>query len=121
MLEIKHLTKFYGKVAVLQDLNLSIKEGEIYGLLGANGAGKTTTINVICGLLNYDQGTVHINEQNLSQNSKYLLGVAPQENLLYPQLSCRQNLAFFGKIYGLKGTKLKSSIHGCLEGVSLLE
>ena len=121
MLKIKHLTKFYGKVAVLQNLNLSIKEGEIYGLLGANGAGKTTTINVICGLLNYDQGTVHINGQNLSQNSKYLLGVAPQENLLYPQLSCRQNLAFFGKIYGLKGTKLKSSIHGCLEGVSLLE
>ncbi len=121
MLEIKDLTKFYGKVAVLQDLNLSIKEGEIYGLLGANGAGKTTTINIICGLLNYEQGTVNINGQNLSQNSKYLLGVAPQENLLYPQLSCSQNLAFFGKIYGLKGRQLKTAIHSSLNGVSLLD
>lgn len=121
MLQIKNLTKFYGKRAVLQDLNLNIKQGEIYGLLGANGAGKTTTINIICGLLNYDDGLVNINGENLSARSKYLLGVAPQENLLYPQLSCAENLSFFGKIYGLKGTKLKSAINRCLQGVNLLD
>ncbi len=121
MLEIQNLTKFYGKIAVLQDLFLNIKQGEIYGLLGANGAGKTTTINIICGLLDYDRGSVTINGENLSQKSKYLLGVAPQENLLYPQLSCAENLAFFGKIYGLKGTKLKSAINHSLQSVSLLD
>lgn len=121
MLEIKDLNKFYGKKQVLNNLNLSINNGEIYGLLGANGAGKTTTINIICGLLNYEQGSVKINEHFLSTKTKYWLGVAPQENLLYPQLSCAENLAFFGKIYGLKGTQLTSNIHYCLQAVNLWE
>ncbi len=120
MLEINQLTKFYGNKKVLDELNLHINKGEICGLLGANGAGKTTTINLICGLLNYTSGSIFINREKLSHKTKYLLGVSPQENLLYPYLSCVQNLAFFGKLYGLKGTKLKSSIYQCLEAVNLL-
>lgn len=119
MLEIKNLSKFYGKKQVLTDLNLTINAGEIYGLLGANGAGKTTTINIICGLLNYEGGSVKINHHNLSSKTKPWLGVAPQENLLYPQLSCGENLAFFGKIYGLKGTKLTTAINYSLQAVNL--
>ena len=121
MLKIEKLTKFYGKRKVLQDLNLEINQGEIYGLLGANGAGKTTTINIICNLLNADSGFVKINNQYISHKTKSLLGVAPQKNLIYPQLTCAENLAFFGKIYGLKATKLKSSINASLSAVNLLD
>lgn len=121
MLKIEKLTKFYGKRKVLQDLNLEINQGEIYGLLGANGAGKTTTINIICNLLNADSGFVKINNQYISHKTKFLLGVAPQKNLIYPQLTCAENLAFFGKIYGLKATKLKSSINASLSAVNLLD
>ena len=121
MLKIEKLIKFYGKRKVLQDLNLEINQGEIYGLLGANGAGKTTTINIICNLLNADSGFVKINNQYISHKTKSLLGVAPQKNLIYPQLTCAENLAFFGKIYGLKATKLKSSINASLSAVNLLD
>lgn len=121
MLSVKNLTKFYDKKEVLSNFNLEINFGEIYGLLGANGAGKTTTINLICGLLNYESGEILINGRNLSQKSKSLLGVAPQENLLYPQLTCAENLKFFGQIYGLKGTQLKANIYDKLSSVNLLE
>jgi ABC-2 type transport system ATP-binding protein len=120
MLDIQNLIKYYNKNKVLNNFNLHINAGEIYGLLGANGAGKTTTINLICGLLTYDSGKILINGDPLSQKSKYLLGVAPQENLLYSQLTCEENLAFFGKIYGLKGTQLKIAIYENLKAVNLL-
>jgi ABC-2 type transport system ATP-binding protein len=120
MLKIENLTKSYGKRKVLKGINLQINQGEIYGLLGANGAGKTTTINIICNLLNPDGGVVKIDDRFISNQTKSLLGVAPQENLIYPQLTCEENLAFFGKIYGLKGTKLKTSIHSTLTAVNLL-
>lgn len=121
MLSIKNLTKHYDKKKVLNNFNLEINSGEIYGLLGGNGAGKTTTINLICGLLTYESGEILINNDKLSQKSKYLLGVAPQENLLYNQLTCEENLAFFGKIYGLKGTQLQTAIYENLKAVNLLE
>ena len=121
VLSINNLTKFYDRKKVLDSLYLELNQGEIYGLLGANGAGKTTTINIICGLLNYDSGSILINGDKISHKTKYLLGIATQENLLYSQLSCIENLAFFGKIYGLKGTKLKSSIYHSLESVKLLD
>lgn len=120
MLHIENLNKSYGKIRVLNNLNLRLNSGEIYGLLGANGAGKTTTINLICGLLAYNEGNILINNELLNQKSKYILGVAPQENLLYNQLTCEENLAFFGKIYGLKGTQLKTAIYKNLTAVNLL-
>lgn len=119
MLKLENVTKSYGKRKVLNGLNLKISAGEIYGLLGANGAGKTTTINIICNLLNPDSGLVKINNQFISNQTKCWLGVAPQQNLIYPQLTCEENLAFFGKIYGLKGTELKASIYHSLNAVNL--
>ncbi|WP_066121893.1 ABC transporter ATP-binding protein [Geminocystis sp. NIES-3709] len=121
MLNIKDLTKIYDHQEVLKNFNLDIKKGEIYSLLGANGAGKTTTINIICGLLTYDSGEIKINDEKFNHKSKYLLGIAPQENILYSQLSCEENLSFFGKLYGLKGTKLKTAIYKSLQAVNLLE
>ncbi len=121
MLKIENLTKFYGRRQVLKNLNLCLNPGQIYGLLGPNGAGKTTTINIICNLLKADGGTVTINDRSPSTYTKYWLGVAPQENILYSQLSCEENLTFFGKVYGLKGTKLTTAVAASLTAVNLFD
>lgn len=120
MLEIRNLCKAYGKKQVLNNLNLTIEPGQVYGLLGANGAGKTTTINLICDLLKKDQGTIKINRQKLSQQTKFWLGVAPQENLVYKTLTCRENLKFYAQIYGLKRKDINRRIKQSLAAVNLL-
>lgn len=121
MLTIEKLRKSYGKRQVLQDLTIHLKPGEIYGLLGPNGAGKTTTINIVCNLLQPDSGTITINNQPLSEATKLLIGVAPQENLLYKTLSCEENLNFYARIYGLKAQQRKQQIQGCLTAVNLAD
>ena len=121
MLEIHNLKKSYGKRQVLQDLNLHIKPGEIYGLLGPNGAGKTTTINIICNLLQADSGIIKINQQPISKTTKKWLGIAPQQNLLYKTLTCAENLNFYGQIYGLSRQKRHRQIKACLKAVNLLD
>jgi ABC-2 type transport system ATP-binding protein len=121
VLHIKNLYKAYGSRLVLADLNLHIQPGEVYGLLGANGAGKTTTINILCNLLQADRGVIQINNQPLSAATKPFLGVAPQDNLLYKALSCRENLDFFAKIYGLSPKQRRIRVQYCLEAVNLLD
>lgn len=121
MLHIENLHKTYGNRQVLHNLNIEILTSEIYGLLGPNGAGKTTTINIICNLLKADSGKVTINNQPVSDATKSLIGVAPQENLLYKSLSCQENLDFFARIYGLRGKHLRQQIQKCLEAVNLLD
>lgn len=119
MLRIEHLYKTYGSNPVLQDLSLDIAAGEVYTLLGPNGAGKTTTINIICNLLRADRGQVWINDQPVSEQTKPLVGIAPQENLLYKTLSCAENLQFFGRLYGLGGAHLQQQVQTCLAAVNL--
>ncbi|MFH7026420.1 MAG: ABC transporter ATP-binding protein [Heteroscytonema crispum UTEX LB 1556] len=121
MLKIKNLNKSFGKRKVLQNFSLDIDSGEIYGLLGANGAGKTTTINIICNLLKADSGDVTINNQPISEATKKLIGIAPQENLLYKTLSCEENLNFFAKIYGLDAKTRQEQIKATLAAVNLLD
>ena len=121
MLRIEKINKRYGDRLVLQDLNFSIAEGEVYGLLGPNGAGKTTTINIICDLLRADSGTIYIEDQSVCQATKKLIGIAPQENLLYQSLTCRENLDFFARIYGLSKSKRVEQVSHCLEAVNLVE
>ncbi len=121
MLYIENLNKSYRKRQVLKNLTLHVAPGEIYGLLGANGAGKTTTINIICNLLKADNGIVKINNQIVSAETKKLIGIAPQENLLYKCLSCEENLNFFAKIYGLDREKRLQRVKETLEAVNLLD
>lgn len=121
MLRIKNLNKAYKSRKVLQNLTLHINSGEVYALLGANGAGKTTTINIICNLLNADSGYITINHQPISQTTKKLIGIAPQENLLYKTLSCAENLQFFANIYGLDRETQKKQIPATLKAVNLLD
>ncbi len=119
MLKVEGLVKQFGERPVLQGLSFSLKPGEIYGLLGPNGAGKTTTINIICQLLNADQGQVSLGNQPVSGATKAWLGIAPQENLLYRSLTCAENLDFFGRIYGLDLKKRQHQIKTCLAAVNL--
>lgn len=105
---------------MLQNLNLHIESGEIYGLLGANGAGKTTTINIICNLVKADSGVITINHQPIADVTKKLIGIAPQENLLYKTLSCEENLKFFADIYGLDKKIRQQQIEATLAAVNLL-
>ena len=121
MLHIEKLSKSYGKRQVLQDLTLHILPGEIYGLLGSNGAGKTTTINIICNLLQADKGAIAINNQPVCEATKKLIGIAPQENLLYKTLTCEENLNFFAQIYAVPPQKRKQQVQSCLAAVNLLE
>lgn len=121
MLNIEGLCKAYGQRQVLQGLNLAIPAGQIYGLLGPNGAGKTTTINILCRLLNADRGKISINNQSLSPQTQALLGVAPQENLIYRSLTCAENLNFFAQIYGLSRSQRQQQIPTCLAAVGLTD
>lgn len=121
MLRIENLTKTYGQRAVLQNLSLSVLAGEVYGLLGPNGAGKTTTINILCNLLRADRGSIQINDRPISAATKSLIGVAPQETLLYRYLTCKENLRFFGSLYGLRGGALRQRIQLCLAAVGLVD
>ncbi len=121
MLEIHHLCKAYGKRQVLNNLSLQIPPGEVYGLIGSNGAGKTTTINILCNLLQFDSGKVEIAGCKISAETKKLIGVVPQENLMYKNLTCAENLNFFARIYGLPGTERKQRVRECLILVNLLD
>ena len=121
MLQIEKLNKSYGERSVLRDLTLHIQAGEIYGLLGQNGAGKTTTINILCNLLNADSGKVTINGEPVSDSTKPLIGVAPQENLLYKSLSCEENLNFFAQIYGMERKQRHYQVEKCLKAVNLTD
>ncbi|TVP67246.1 MAG: ABC transporter ATP-binding protein [Leptolyngbya sp. LCM1.Bin17] len=120
MLILDRLCKHYGSKPVLQNLSLALEPGEIYGLLGPNGAGKTTTINIICGLLQADSGTVMIGGKPAGHSTKRAVGIVPQSNLLYNSLTCRDNLAFLGRLYGLSRQECRQRLDVCLEAVDLL-
>jgi ABC-2 type transport system ATP-binding protein len=98
------LTKRYGERTVVDGVSFSIGAGETYGLLGPNGAGKTTTISLICGLLRSDGGTVVVAGRPIRPDNpagKAAIGLVPQDIALYPDLTARENLAFFGRLQGL--------------------
>jgi len=97
----------------LTDFTLSVFEGQVFGLLGPNGAGKTTLISMLCGLIKPTSGHFTINGLTYSENDteiKKIIGVVPQEYALYPTLTARENLMYFGSMYGLKGKRLKEKV-----------
>jgi len=124
ILEARNLVKKYGDFTAVRDVNLAIQEGEILGLLGPNGAGKTTTISMITGLLAPTSGSITVDGLDLQANTnavKAKLGLVPQDLALYPTLSARDNLDFFGSIYGLRGKRLRERVDAMLEMVQLTE
>ena len=118
ILEINNITKRYDNKLVVDNISLKIEEGEIFGLLGPNGAGKSTVISMICDLVKPDQGEITIDGHSLKKHAilaKKNLGVVPQDIALYENLSAINNLKFWGTLYGLKGSLLKTRIDEALE------
>ncbi|WJK38431.1 ABC transporter ATP-binding protein [Solwaraspora sp. WMMA2056] len=118
------LTKRYGEHLAADDISFFIEPGEAYGLLGPNGAGKTTTISMLVGLLKMDAGTVRIGDHDLATDpiaAKSLVGYVPQEIALYPELTARENLRYFGRLYGLPRRPLNRRMDQVLEFVGLAD
>ncbi len=110
------------EVQAVKGVNLDIQKGEIFSLLGPNGAGKTTTISMISGLLTPTSGDARIGGFSITKQpmeAKRLMGVVPQEIALYPTLSARQNLNFFGRMYGMGGAELNKRIDEVLDLIDL--
>ena len=123
-LRCEHLTRRFGERVAVDDVSFSVAPGETYGLLGPNGAGKTTTIRMVCGLLRRDAGTVVVAGRPQSERSleaKALVGYVPQDIALYPDLTARENLRFFGRLYRLRGRLLASRVDEVLDLVGLAD
>lgn len=124
MLRIENLRKSYGDLTAVDGLSLVVGPGEIYGLLGPNGAGKTTTLAMVCGLARPDAGFVRIGGEEIRSNlrkARASLGFVPQDIALYEELNARENLQFWGRLYGLSGRKLTAAIDQVLERVGLAD
>ena len=129
MVEARDLAKTFKnpdgtEVHAVKGIDLDIYRGEIFSLLGPNGAGKTTTISMISGLLKPTRGNAMIGGFSITQQplqAKRLMGVVPQEIALYPSLTARQNLEFFGKMYGLEGKELAKRADEILEFIDLTD
>ncbi len=121
ILEITGLCKSFGTTPALKGVSLQIKQGEVFGLLGPNGAGKSTLISIICGLLSSDAGSVLFAGKPMIRGRKHLLGIVPQDLAIYSELTARENLRFFGQLYGLGGADLEGQIAEVLRGVGLLD
>jgi ABC-2 type transport system ATP-binding protein len=123
-LQLNHLSRSYGDHRVVDDLSLTIPSGQIFGLLGPNGAGKTTTLSIVCGLVASDSGEVLLDGSPLNAadpQQRRLFGVVPQELAIYPDLTARENLDFFGSLTGLPAHELSQRIDHVLEQVGLTE
>jgi ABC-2 type transport system ATP-binding protein len=122
VLDCRALTKHYGDRTVVDGVSFTIAAGETYGLLGPNGAGKTTTISMICGLLVPDGGEITVAGRPIRRDdpaAKAALGLVPQDIALYPDLTARENLRFFGRLQGLRGRRLDERIAAVLDVVEL--
>ena len=124
VLVCRDLRKRYGERTAVDGVGFEIAAGECYGLLGPNGAGKTTTISMLCGLLHRDGGEVFVDGRPVHEgatSAKAAIGFVPQDIALYDELTAEDNLAFFGRLYGLDGVRLKERIDFALSVVGLAD
>ena len=124
IITVENLVKRYNGHTAVDGISFEINRGEIFGLLGPNGAGKSTIISILCCLLEPTLGSVVIDGSDIRKNAnniKKIIGVVPQEISLYHTLTARENLAFYGKIYGLSGRTLKTRVEALLDMVGLTD
>src|SRR6187399_3289070 len=103
---VQHLTRRFGDFLAVNDVSFDVREGEIFGFLGANGAGKSTTIRMLCGLLRPTSGTATVGGIDVTRDPeavKRRIGYMSQRFSLYEPLTVDQNIRFFGGVYGLRG------------------
>lgn len=123
MLRLEGLRRTFGSTVAVDQLTLEIRRGEIFGLLGPNGAGKTTTISIATGLLRPDAGRVDLDGRGSPEQPavRARIGVATQTLSIYDEFTARENLHFFGRIYGLGGAALRERVAALLARVGLTE
>jgi ABC-2 type transport system ATP-binding protein len=124
ILEVDNLVKKYGDFEAVKGISFTVEEGEVFGLLGPNGAGKTQTISMLTSVIEPTAGTARIGGFDIHtqrEQAKKINGLVPQDLALYPTLSARANLNFFGRIYGLRGKDLKQRVDDVLRIVALTE
>ncbi len=124
ILVAQDLRKSFGEIEAVKGISLRVARGEVFGLLGPNGAGKTTTISMLTALLEPTGGKITVDGLDLKAHTskvKAKMGLVPQEMALYMSLSARQNLMFFGRIYGLKGKELRQRVDEVLDMIGLTE
>ncbi|MGL4419627.1 MAG: ABC transporter ATP-binding protein, partial [Gemmataceae bacterium] len=122
LLTLTGIQKSYRGEAALRGIDLTIDRGEVFGLLGPNGAGKTTLLSIIAGLLPPDAGTMHLAGQAYSgsdRTRRRLIGIGTQDLAVYPDLTARENLHFFGKLYGDATSSVRSRADELLQAVGL--
>lgn len=123
MLEVSRLTKRYGDTLALDGVDIDIHAGEILALLGPNGAGKTTLVSIVAGLVRADTGSARVCGIDVMANSvgaRRLLGLAPQDLGIYPRLTVRENLTYFGEVAGLRSRALAQRINEVAEDLDLI-
>ena len=123
-IEVNNLKKSFGDLQAVDGVSFFAEEGEVLSLLGPNGAGKSTTISMLSGLLEPNEGDASIMGHSIISEpllAKSALGVVPQDIALYPDLSARENLDFWGKMYGLRGGALKTRVDEVLEIIGLTD
>ena len=121
-LEVNSITKRFESNVAVEDVSLKVEKGELFGLLGPNGAGKSTLTKMVSGMMNPTSGSIKITGFNMQESPmkvKELLGVIPQDIVLYDYMNAYENLAFFGRLYGLSGKRLKERIGTLIEFTQL--
>ena len=124
MLEVRNLVKQYGEFTAVDNVSFDASKGSVFGLLGPNGAGKSTAINCISGLLSPTSGHISVAGADIvkeGKKAKRSLGVVPQELALYEDLPAVENLRYWGKAYGLRGSELQSRVQDVLEHIGLAD
>jgi ABC-2 type transport system ATP-binding protein len=124
LLEVLGLHKRYGPTVALDGVGFDVAEGEVFGLLGPNGAGKTTLLSIVSCLLRPTAGEVRVRGRTLhasDRDARRAIGIVPQELALYGELSARENLRFFGELYGLRGAGLSRRVDEVLAAVALAD
>jgi ABC-2 type transport system ATP-binding protein len=123
-IEVDSVTKRFEDTIAVDNVSMNVARGELFGLLGPNGAGKSTLTKMLCGMINPTSGTIKVGGYSIHENItkvKESLGVVPQDIVLYDYMNARENLAFFGRLYGLPGGKLGNRIEELLKFTQLDE
>ncbi len=124
VLTCEGLVRRFGDLVAVDDVSLAIAPGETYGLLGPNGAGKTTTISMVAGLLEPDEGAARVLGTSIGPaavDAKRHIGLVPQDLAIYPDLTGRENLAFFGRLQGMRSTGLTARVDEVLDVIGLVD
>ena len=124
VLEIRQLRKAYGPLIAVDEVSFTVEPGQLVGLLGPNGAGKTTTVSIVAGLVRSERGDVLVGGKPMSGDTdplKRKIGLVPQDLALYDELTARDNLRFFGALFGLSGAALDRAMTSVLTLVGLAD